>query len=214
LRESEERFRSLIELGGQIGEAVVMVQDSEQGEGIQTFVSGEWPRITGYSKEELLGMSFFDLISPEHREASIERHRQKMRGESAPGLFEMTIIRKDGAELPVELTSAYTTYQGKRANVAFIRKVDERVKHEEQIIRTQRLAVIGELVSGVAHEINNPLTGIIGFAELVLEKDVPDDVKEDIAIIHHEAKRAAGVIENLLTFARKHKPKKTADKHK
>ena len=208
LMESEERYRSLIELGGQIGEAVVMVQDSEQGEGIQIFVSDEWPRITGYSKEELLGMSFFDLVSPEYREASMDRHRQKLAGEDTPGLFEMSIIRKDGSELPVELTSAYTTYQGKRANVAFIRKVDERKRNEEQIIRTQRLASIGELVSGVAHEINNPLTGIIGFAELVLEKNVPDDIKEDIAIIHHEAKRAAGVIENLLTFARKHKPKK------
>jgi PAS domain S-box-containing protein len=208
LRESEERYRCLIELGGQVGEAVVMMQDSEQGEGIQTFVSDEWPRITGYSKEELLGMSFFDLVSPEYREAAMERHRQKMTGEDVPDLFEMVIIRKDGSEFPVELTSAYTTYKGKRANVAFVREIEERKKNEEQIIRTQRLAAVGELVSGVAHEINNPLTGIIGFAELVLERDVPDNIKEDIAIIHHEAKRAAGVIENLLTFARKHKPEK------
>jgi len=133
LRESEERYRALVNLGGKVGEAIIMLQDTEQGDATQTFVSNEWPRMTGYSREELLGMSFFDLLHPKDREASLVRHWRKMSGESVPGLFEMSIIRKDGTEVPVELTSAYTTYQGERANVAFIRDITERKRAEEKI---------------------------------------------------------------------------------
>ncbi len=75
---------------------------------------------------------------------------------------------------------------------------------EEQLIVTDRLASIGELASGVAHELNNPLTGIIGFSELLLNKDVPEDVLGDLKIINREAQRTAQVVRNLLTFARKH----------
>lgn len=327
LRESEEKYRALVELGGEVGDAVVMLQDTEQGEAMQPFVSDEWPRITGYSKKELLSMSFFDLLHPKHREASLERHRRKMRGKVISGLFELSIIRKDGTEVPIELTSAYTTYQGKHANVAYIRDITERKqaeenikqaaeewrttfdsitdlvsihdkefklvrvnkafadvfkmkpkelvgrtcyeivhgtsepvpncphmktletkkpamaeffephlgiylqmsaspvfnekgevmasvhiarditerkKMEEQLIVTDRLASIGELASGIAHELNNPLTSVVGFSQLLLEKDIPDDVKEDLRIIYSEAQRTADVVKNLLTFARKH----------
>ena len=133
LQESEERYHALVSLRGEVGEAVIMLQDTEQGDGIQTFVSDEWCRITGYSKKELLGMSLFDLLHPEHRQASLERHKKKMKGESIPGLFEMSIIRKDGTEVPIELTSAYTTYQGERANVAFIRDITERKRMEHDL---------------------------------------------------------------------------------
>jgi signal transduction histidine kinase len=73
---------------------------------------------------------------------------------------------------------------------------------------TDRLASIGELASGVAHELNNPLTSVIGFSELLLGKDVPDDVKEDLRTINKEAQRTASIVRNLLTFARKHPEKK------
>ena len=208
LRESEQRYRALLDLGAEVGEAVVMIQDTEKGDGIQTFINDEWPRITGYTREELLNMSFFELIHPEDREASKERHRRKMKGEIIPGLFELLIIRKDGNEVPVELTSAYTTYKGERANVIYLRDIAKRKQMEEQLIVNDRLASIGELASGVAHELNNPLTGIIGIAELLLENDVPDDVRGDLEVINREAKRTATVVRNLLTFARKREPAK------
>jgi len=68
------------------------------------------------------------------------------------------------------------------------------------------LASIGEAVAGIVHEINNPLTAVIGFAQLVMDANIPDDVKKDIAVIHQEAQRAAEVAKNLLIFARKHAP--------
>jgi signal transduction histidine kinase len=79
---------------------------------------------------------------------------------------------------------------------------------EEQLIVTDRLASIGELSSGIAHELNNPLTSVIGFSQLLMEGNVPDEMKENLTTIYSEAQRAAVIVKNLLTFARKHAPVK------
>jgi len=86
--------------------------------------------------------------------------------------------------------------------------VTERKRMQEQLMLTHRLASIGELVSGVAHELNNPLTSVIGFSQLLLEGEIADDIREDLSLVYSEAQRAAGIVKNLLTFARKHAPAK------
>jgi signal transduction histidine kinase len=74
---------------------------------------------------------------------------------------------------------------------------------QRQVIRQERLAAVGQLVSGVAHEINNPLQAILGFAELLqMQRDVPDTVKNDLLLIQKESARACGIIRNLAMFAR------------
>ncbi len=94
------------------------------------------------------------------------------------------------------------------ASVHVARDITERKKMEAQLIATDRLASIGELSSGIAHELNNPLTSIIGFSQLLLDKNLSDDVKEDLELINREAQRTSSVVRNLLTFARKHKAEK------
>jgi signal transduction histidine kinase len=88
------------------------------------------------------------------------------------------------------------------------RAEEEKVEMERKAHLASRLASVGEMASGIAHEINNPLTAVIGFAQLLMDTDLPEDIKEDLVIIHKEAQRAAGVARNLLTFARKHAPSK------
>ncbi len=101
------------------------------------------------------------------------------------------------------------------ANVIPIRKgevlllfhdVTEDRGRQERLYLTDRLASIGEMMSGVAHELNNPLTSIIGLSELLMQQDIPDDAKEDVEVIFSEAQRAAEIVKKLLTFARKHEP--------
>ena len=74
---------------------------------------------------------------------------------------------------------------------------------QRQVIRQERLTAVGQLVSGVAHEINNPLQAILGFAELLqMQSDVPESVKSDLVLIQKESARACGIIRNLALFAR------------
>jgi signal transduction histidine kinase len=85
-----------------------------------------------------------------------------------------------------------------------IRDVTDERQRRERLYLTDRLASIGEMAPGTAHELNNPLTGVVGFSKLLLGRELPDDNKEDVESIHDEAERAARVVSNLLESARKH----------
>ena len=132
LRESEERYRALLELSGEVGEAVVMLQDTDDKEAVHVFATGEWSRITGYSRKELLGMSWLELLHPDYREATVERYQRRIGGEILPGLFELLFIRKDSAEVPVEITAGPTTYRGKSALVVYARDITRRKRLEQE----------------------------------------------------------------------------------
>ena len=79
---------------------------------------------------------------------------------------------------------------------------------QQELNLSSRLASIGELAAGVAHEINNPLTGILAFSQRLLRKSTDEKVSQGLEIIHNEARRMAKVVENLLTFARRSEPKR------
>jgi PAS domain S-box-containing protein len=109
----------------------------------------------------------------------------------------------------VESTSPILNERGETVGaVRITRDITEQKRQNERLIMTDRLASIGELASGTAHELNNPLTSIIGFSQLIMEREIPDDIREDLKLINTEAQRAANVTKNLLTFARKHAPVK------
>lgn len=111
--------------------------------------------------------------------------------------------RKDGPEFPQEISM--TSLEG-AGFVCTDRDITDRRETEQRMQETARLASVGELAAGVAHEINNPLTSVLGFSDLVLKNDLPELVSEDIQTIHNEAQRAAKIVQNLLFFARKGLP--------
>jgi CheY-like chemotaxis protein len=89
------------------------------------------------------------------------------------------------------------------------RAEDEKRQLEQKAQLVSRLAFVGELASGVAHEINNPLTGVIGYAQLLMDReDVPSDIRSDLAAINDGAQRVAGIVKRLLTFSRQTKPER------
>lgn len=79
---------------------------------------------------------------------------------------------------------------------------------QDQLIQTEKLSALGLLVSGVAHEVNNPLTVVLGYAELLLETRCPPEFRRDLEKIRNEAARIKQIVQNLMTFARFHKPER------
>jgi len=92
--------------------------------------------------------------------------------------------------------------------LVFMNDITEEREKQERLYLTDRLASVGEMASGVAHELNNPLTSIIGLSSLLTKEEMPPETQEDLQAIHSEAQRCAAIVKNLLTFARKHAPKR------
>lgn len=199
-KEAEETFRVLAE---ESSGGIYIVQG-----GKFVYTNLQFQKTTGYSAEELLNMDPLSLVIPEDRDEVRRNAIRMLRGElSTP--YEFRISDKNG-DIRWSLESVSSIqYRGKQASLGSFQDITERKKMDEQLIVTDRLSSVGELAAGIAHELNNPLTGVIGFSELLVEKkDVPEDIREDLTIINREAVRASQVARHLLTFARKHPDEK------
>src|SRR5438270_14021212 len=91
------------------------------------------------------------------------------------------------------------------------RDVTELKRMEEQLIQAEKLAAMGQMLAGVAHELNNPLTAILGVTELLRDSEsVQDNTKRQLELTHRQARRAARIVQNLLEFSRPAAPQKKA----
>jgi signal transduction histidine kinase len=165
------------------------------------------------SENYLLGRFVADSFAVEFREIVKERMRTlNVDGQSVP-LKEEAILRMDGSLLDVEVSAVPLRYQGEDGALVFMRDISERRQMEKekelmvaQLQQKQKLEAIGTLAGGVAHEINNPVTGIINYAQLISESPTADrEIHEFSSEIIHEGRRIAEIVGSLLTFARQEK---------
>jgi PAS domain S-box-containing protein len=158
----------------------------------------------GYELSEITGLSVDDFVV-----ASADLSRRQtippVPQEKALWIGEHVHRRKDGSEFPAAVTLSHIR-DGSDDIIGLVigvRNLTEERKVADHLGRTEKLAAIGELVAGVAHELNNPLTGISTFAQLLLEDNLQGEQLESVSLIKREADRAIGVIRDLLLFARK-----------
>jgi two-component system NtrC family sensor kinase len=164
-------------------------------------------------EEELLGRNFCDTLFG-HSEPVVELIEQAYRGERTAPL----IVRLERTQRVLRLNAAplagradASAALGPGTVVVLVEDVTEQRIMEAQLIQNDKMASIGQLVSGVAHELNNPLTSIAGLTELLLERDDHRPLpREHLRVIHDQAERAGRIVRNLLTFARKGVAEKSA----
>jgi len=156
--------------------------------------------LAGVPVETLIGADFTTAVM-ESAPISTELLAAAQRLER-PGPIE---LRRESDGRQLRLTASPVWGPGAEGSVAIlVEDVTEQRALEAQLIQNEKMASIGQLVSGVAHELNNPLTSIAGLAELLLEPAmrVPEPTREHLRVIHDQAERAARIVRNLLTFAR------------
>jgi two-component system NtrC family sensor kinase len=202
LRQSEKKYKNLAEATSD------MIWEADEN-GVFTFVSPRIKELLGYEVKELIGKKkTLDLVPKAEARRWLKRFKEVTAKKEPFSGFEITHLHKNGTPVLFE-TSGIPNFDSDgnfRGYVGINKNITERKLMEEQLMLTDRLASIGELASGIAHELNNPLTSVIGFSQLLLEEDIPQNLKEDLGTIYSEAQRASAIVKNLLTFARKHTP--------
>ncbi len=190
-----------------------------------TYISPSAKYLVDRTAEEIMSMSFEQLLTPSSQKLALDVFAEEMaRANVAPPdpgrsrTLEIKFIRRDGSLLWAELKMSFIREPDGRpiGILGVMRDIAERKKAEEErrgmeqkAQLASRLASVGELAAGIAHEINNPLTGVIGYAELLMYEDVPEHIKNDLKIIYEGGKRVADVVRGLLTFARQTRPERT-----
>jgi len=115
----------------------------------------------------------------------------------------LNLMRSNGALTPVEVNGAMIDFDGRAAYQFFVLELTERAQLEQQLRQAEKLSAIGRMVSGVAHELNNPLSVVKGYLELVLaHHNLPEQTRSDLEKAAHESNRAAKLVMNFLSLAR------------
>lgn len=203
LRDSEERFRSITE---QMSD-MIFLTDSK---GAITYVSPASIAIFGCTPDEMEGFDFVKFLDPADAPHAMAAFRRTVESGVASPTIELQMNRKNGDIFTGELNARRYEMDGRLGTIGIIRDVTDRKKAEEerlsmeaQLRQAQRLESIGTLASGVAHEVNNPLTGVINYAELIKDRVADDERATEYAkAIIEEGNRIAVIVRNLLSFSR------------
>ncbi|MGC8653396.1 MAG: PAS domain S-box protein [Candidatus Kryptoniota bacterium] len=196
LRESEEKFRMLAEYTP----AAIWIHDVEKF----LYVNLSAERITGYSADELYGINPMSLVHPDFRAMVMEKAKQRISGKEVPSHYEYKIITKSGEERWIDFSGAMIKYRGSSAIIGSAYDITESKKTQEQFLQAQKLEGLGRLAGGVAHDFNNMLGVIIGYADLAIRKIRREDpVYHYAELIGSAARRGAELTKQLLAFARK-----------
>ncbi len=205
LQASEKKFRAILDTAT---DAILSIDEKQK---IVLFNNAA-ERIFGYSRKEILGKDLSALVPPQygdhHRfvKRFLEKGIPKVMGKT----LSLTALRKNGEEFPIELGLSYLKMDQRITFTAIIRDVSEQKKLEENLLRSERLAAVGQAVAHVAHEIKNPLMIIGGFSHQIRNNLDDQKAVQKLDMIYDEISRLEKLVANLGDFTKEYRLVKRA----
>ena len=200
LQESEDRFYTLART---IPAAIFIYRA-----GKILYANPEGEALTGYKKEELQGLHIWDIVHPDYRGLIRERSKDLFFGEHVSSHLELKIIKKDGEERWVIMSSGVIEHEGKPTTIGTLLDITGRINLEGKLRYAQKMEAIGKLAGGVAHDFNNVLTGIVGHGSILqASMDDQEPLRHHVDQILASSERAANLTRDLLALGARQESK-------
>ncbi len=199
LDESEERYRSLFEEAPE----PILVQSAD---GFVIDANAAACVVFGRRRRDLLGAHTDEIWSLRRERRSRMRAQLRRRGRAN---VRGSGMRPDGSTFPLILHMAVTVLRGEERLLVQVRDLTEQERMQGELLQAQKMEALGQLISGVAHELNNPLSAIIAFSQLLrADERLPPELVRDAELLMREADRTRRIVQNLLDFARQRAPER------
>jgi PAS domain S-box-containing protein len=195
LRQGQQQYHHLLESTHDLIQSVAP-------DGSFLFVNQAWLRILGYSQAQLPTLRIADVIHPR----SLSHWRgvcARVLAEEDGQYLQATFVAKDGRSILVEGNLIGRHVDGKPVALhGFFRDITERVRLQEQLIERERLAALGRITGAIAHELGTPLNSVLGYTQLLVNADIPEDARRRLKIIESQVQRMAEIIKHYLSRTR------------
>jgi PAS domain S-box-containing protein len=210
-REMERRLHREQEFAGRLMDSFPDLVIALDAEARYTFVSPQIVEILGFRPEELIGKRMGGRTDPGDRIAMLELFDDLIFKRLSEGQIEYRTQHKSGAWRVFRASARPLHDETGRITgvIASARDITDQQRLQQQLIQSERLAAMGQMIAGVAHELNNPLTAILGVTELLRDQSTDENLSRQLDLAHRQARRAAHIVQSLLVFSRPATPRST-----